>query len=118
MSNLKSLVDIQSFVKIRNKSASSAIFLLFPVAWLTHTLLTLRNFDAVSIAFGILMLLIILTYIAYQAFQAYKADSALIDSLRSVASEDRLDELERLKRRDMVTPEEYTAKRQEILKDL
>jgi hypothetical protein len=37
-------------------------------------------------------------------------------SLRSV--EDRLDELERLKRRDMVTPEEYAAKRQEILKDL
>jgi hypothetical protein len=36
--------------------------------------------------------------------------------VRSV--EDRLDELERLKRRDMVTPEEYAAKRQEILKDL
>jgi len=33
-------------------------------------------------------------------------------------AEDRLDELERLKRRDMVTPEEYAAKRQEILKDL
>jgi cytochrome c-type biogenesis protein CcmH/NrfG len=32
--------------------------------------------------------------------------------------EDRLDELERLKRRDLVTPEEYAAKRQEILKDL
>ena len=32
--------------------------------------------------------------------------------------EDRLDELERLKRRDMVTPEEYAAKRTEILKDL
>jgi len=32
--------------------------------------------------------------------------------------EDRLDELERLKRRDMVTPEEYGTKRQEILKDL
>jgi hypothetical protein len=32
--------------------------------------------------------------------------------------EDRLDELERLKRRDVLTPEEYTAKRQEILKDL
>jgi hypothetical protein len=32
--------------------------------------------------------------------------------------EDRLDILERLKRREMVTPEEYTAKRQEILKDL
>jgi hypothetical protein len=33
-------------------------------------------------------------------------------------AEDRLDELERLKRRDMVTPEEYAAKRREILKDL
>ena len=32
--------------------------------------------------------------------------------------EDRLDELERLKRRDMVTSEEYAVKRQEILKDL
>jgi len=32
--------------------------------------------------------------------------------------EDRLDELERLKRRDLITPEEYAAKRQEILKDL
>jgi len=36
----------------------------------------------------------------------------------SKSVEDRLDELERLKRRDMVTPEEYAAKRQEILKDL
>ncbi len=34
------------------------------------------------------------------------------------AVEDRLDELERLKRRDIVTPEEYAAKRQEILKGL
>jgi hypothetical protein len=32
--------------------------------------------------------------------------------------EDRLDELERLKRRDLVTSEEYGTKRQEILKDL
>jgi hypothetical protein len=32
--------------------------------------------------------------------------------------EDRLDDLERLKRREMVTSEEYDAKRQEILKDL
>jgi hypothetical protein len=36
----------------------------------------------------------------------------------SRSTEDRLDELEHLKRRDMVTPEEYTAKRQDILKDL
>ena len=33
-------------------------------------------------------------------------------------TEDRLDELDRLKRRNMVTSEEYAAKRQEILKDL
>jgi hypothetical protein len=38
--------------------------------------------------------------------------------LRPASVEDRLDQLERLKRRAMVTPEEYTAKRQEILKDL
>jgi hypothetical protein len=40
------------------------------------------------------------------------------DELLDRSVEDRLDELERLKRRDMVTPEEYAAKRQEILKDL
>jgi hypothetical protein len=34
------------------------------------------------------------------------------------SAEDHLDELERLKRRAMVTPEEYVTKRQEILKDL
>ena len=34
------------------------------------------------------------------------------------SAEDRLDELERLKRRDMVTAEEYAAKRQDILQDL
>jgi hypothetical protein len=40
------------------------------------------------------------------------------DSAKKKDVEDRLDELERLKRREMVTPEEYVAKRQEILKDL
>jgi hypothetical protein len=47
--------------------------------------------------------------------RAAKADSTL---LNPATVEDRLDELERLKRRDMVTPEEYAAKRQDILKDL
>jgi len=41
-----------------------------------------------------------------------------IETLSSQTPEDRLDELERLKRRDMVTAEEYVAKRREILKDL
>ncbi|MEJ0000549.1 MAG: hypothetical protein WDO13_16155 [Verrucomicrobiota bacterium] len=39
-------------------------------------------------------------------------------SIEAEPVEDRLDELERLKRRDMVTPEEYAVKRREILKDL
>jgi hypothetical protein len=48
-----------------------------------------------------------------------KETSGLSDVYRNRRSvEDRLDDLERLKRRDMVTPEEYAAKRQEILKDL
>ena len=38
--------------------------------------------------------------------------------VRALPIEDRLDELERLKRRDLVTPEEYAAKRAEILKEL
>lgn len=36
----------------------------------------------------------------------------------AVSVEDRLDELELLKRRDLITSEEYAAKRQEILQDL
>jgi hypothetical protein len=41
-----------------------------------------------------------------------------LPTLKNPSPEDRLDELERLKRRDMVTSEEYAAKRQEILEDL
>jgi hypothetical protein len=45
-----------------------------------------------------------------------QAETSLSD--KELTSEDRLDELERLKRRDMVTPDEYAAKRQDILRDL
>jgi len=59
-------------------------------------------------------------YMAYDGFlrvrEASAEESRPISSSKSV--EDRLDELERLKRRDMVTPEEYAIKRQDILKDL
>jgi hypothetical protein len=50
----------------------------------------------------------------------HREENAALDKFDALCKrvEDRLDELERLKRRDMVTPEEYTAKRQEILKDL
>jgi len=54
-------------------------------------------------------------------FLAYREELKLLRLLqesKNRSAEDRLDELERLKRRDMVTPEEYAAKRQEILKDL
>jgi hypothetical protein len=138
---LEVMTDATTLIKKRNKSAFTAIFLLFPAALLTHTLLTLQNFDIWSIALGAVVLLAIFGYILFNAYRAWVADSTIMElsvfgttedllgelarqkrhemitpSLRSV--EDRLDELERLKRRDMVTPEEYAAKRQEILKDL
>ena len=54
------------------------------------------------------------------AFRGTKipGESEISAEEKKTTCEDRLDELERLKRRDMVTPEEYAAKRQEILKDL
>ena len=61
-------------------------------------------------------------YIAFQGigffFKARSLKRKGESPSRLQTAEDRLDELERLKRRDMITPEEYTAKRQEILKDL
>jgi hypothetical protein len=47
----------------------------------------------------------------------YRTSTEIAPSNRPT-TEDRLDELERLKRREMVTAEEYAAKRQEILNDL
>jgi len=59
-------------------------------------------------------------FITFKYWQSARdAKAALIRATQAGRTvEDRLDELERLKRRDMVTPEEYAAKRQEILKDL
>jgi hypothetical protein len=54
---------------------------------------------------------------AHQMRLALKAPDKTESSAKPTV-ESRLDELERLKRREMVTPEEYAAKRQEILKDL
>jgi hypothetical protein len=45
-----------------------------------------------------------------------QAETSISD--KKLTTEDRLEELERLKRRDMVTPEEYAAKRHEILGDI
>jgi hypothetical protein len=57
-------------------------------------------------------------YSARQFMQARKHLQNLPIKTKLETAEDRFDELERLKRRDMVTPEEYAVKRQEILKDL
>jgi hypothetical protein len=60
-------------------------------------------------------------YLFYRGSAAFRSAFAAgvreeEEDYRSI--EDRLDELERLKRRDLVTPEEYAAKRLEILRDL
>jgi hypothetical protein len=59
-------------------------------------------------------------YALIRSVQLFKQIESLLRQQRQEngSSEDRFDELERLKRRDLVTPEEYAAKRQEILKDL
>jgi cytochrome c-type biogenesis protein CcmI len=72
---------------------------------------------------GFLPGIVILVVICAAAVAIRRSRSRLISSSRAEFAwqksvEDRLDELERLKRRDMVTPEEYAAKHQEILKDL
>jgi predicted Holliday junction resolvase-like endonuclease len=77
-----------------------------------------------QIAFGLLIavfvlllvVLPVLVLITHFRNRAMENDSAQFAWQNSV--EDRLDELERLKRRAMVTPEEYEAKREEILRDL
>ena len=59
-------------------------------------------------------------YLFYRGGSAFKNTFGVVavieEDFRSV--EERLDELERLKRRDLISPEEYAAKRQEILKGL
>jgi hypothetical protein len=57
-------------------------------------------------------------YLIKKAYDRLTQSEISFQKTFSRSVENRLEELERLKRRDMVTPEEYAAKRQEILKDL
>ena len=65
-------------------------------------------------------------YLFYRGIQGAGRNLRSLDTTASpeaasatrITVEARLDELERLKRRDMVTPEEYATKRQDILNDL
>jgi len=68
--------------------------------------------------FTLILLVTLTNYVIKKAYNLpVKAENSLLETF-APSVEDRLDELERLKRRNMVTPEEYAAKRQEILKDL
>jgi hypothetical protein len=93
-------------------AALSLFLLLFPL----ERLLTWKDTDVLNIleVFLIGFLVIRCSYLA-------KTADAQLWSRREetgMQTEARLDELERLKRRAMVTPEEYEAKRKDILDDL
>jgi hypothetical protein len=66
----------------------------------------------------ILLLVGSANYLIKKAYNRLAQSEISFQETFSRSVENRLDELERLKRRDLVTPEEYAAKRQEILKDL
>jgi hypothetical protein len=96
----------------------------FPIAspelhWSTSTGLTLDGFPRSWV--GATLFASIGVYALVRSVQLF-AQAASYNRVRNLNNrapvEDRLDELERLKRRDMVTSEEYAAKRQEILKHL
>jgi hypothetical protein len=110
-------------------------YITFSVAWFVLGVLRLiySSTDSLSIIFNVCHFCLALAWGALAIWQDQKIICLLMDPKNYDAEvrvehqiehrfkgriEDRLDELERLKRRDMVTPEEYTAKRQEILKDL
>jgi hypothetical protein len=104
----------------RNSYAFAAILSLFLLVSTAFRLLTWKDTDAFSVYSSVVNVLLAGFLIIRCGNLASAADVQLW-SLRDgvgLRAEDRLDELERLKRRDMVTPEEYAAKRQEILKDL
>ena len=88
------------------------LFILLLVGALSSrtVLAILVNLTPVILAIGISVAILwaIVEYVVHRVGAKSAKDSV----------ESRLDELERLKRREMVTPEEYAAKRQEILKDL
>jgi F0F1-type ATP synthase membrane subunit b/b' len=70
------------------------------------------------VAFAVLLVLVVIASIWLPIeTRALKHRSEMLQ-LGQRTAEERLDELERLKRRDMVTSEEYAAKRRDILEDL
>jgi hypothetical protein len=94
-------------------------------------LLLCFRFGPRDIAFHYFLLGVLILFFALQLIwwtrRGHSLSNALVremefedkhKSAQARSAEDRLDELERLKRRAMVTPEEYEAKRKDILNDL
>ncbi len=109
---------LQKKVTANIRGMISAIMGLFLMAWLISSG---ARIDSAWLMAGELFLfganLLLLGRFLYIAFFTVSEIASQSPAPR-VSTEDRLDELERLKRRDMVTPEEYATKRHEILKDL
>ena len=103
----------------RNKNGLIVLLSLYGLFSSIRVLLSLKQFDVPSLIFEPISIFATGFLVIHCSKRAWSADMQLW-ATRAISSrvEDRLDELERLKRRDMVTHEEYAAKRQEILKDL
>jgi len=103
----------------RNKNGLIVLLSLYGLFSSIRVLLSLKQFDVPSLIFEPISIFATGFLVIHCSNRAWSADMQLW-ATRAISSrvEDRLDELERLKRRDMVTHEEYAAKRQEILKDL
>jgi hypothetical protein len=109
--------DINLLIERRNRFSFAAFFSLL-AAFGTGSILLGGHLDRILLFTGPLILICSAINVVICWRRAAAADTALLNLLQQKPIEDRLDELERLKRRELVTPEEYAAKRQEILQDL
>jgi hypothetical protein len=115
---MDAVVEQRALWRSNVSTASSSLFVIVSFAfalWIEPTAHPL--FSAVCVA-NIALNVWFLIPALRKAHQARLALRNLPKKTRFQTAEDRFDELERLKRRQMVTPEEYAAKRQDILKDL
>jgi hypothetical protein len=107
-------------VNKRNRYVLVAALAFFGLLYNCNRILGWTTEDDVIHITSLLGLIFNLLAVTICTRRATAVDATLLDRIKESRGkiEDRLEELERLKRRDMVTPEEYAAKRQEILKDL
>jgi hypothetical protein len=106
--------SVTALIEDRNRNIAAGVLSPFAAAFLLVALFT-DDFHGLIKPVGpfVIVASVINVFICWRG--AAKFDSSLVARAPSV--EDRLDELERRKRRDMVTLEEYAAKRQDTLED-